>query len=211
VRTGPTAGLLLALLAPLCAEATTVLAQSFEELTRHADAVVRGTVGPQEAHWDAAHRRIYTYVEVRVVDRLKGAPTDIVLVRSPGGVAEGVGQRVEGSPAFEAGEQVILFLERAPDEPGVMQVSALAAGKIHLATSKLGELRASRDLRGISQYRLGSLDRKPRWRSSLWRTWGPLPTSWRGSGERSGRGRLDEGDRRAVPFVERRRVGHPVW
>jgi hypothetical protein len=77
-------------------------------------------------------------------------------------VAEGVGQRVEGSPVFHPGESVLLFLERAPDEPGVLQVSALAAGKVSLTRSRLGELRASRDLHGLMLYRSGSIDRTPR-------------------------------------------------
>jgi hypothetical protein len=69
---------------------------------------------------------------------------------------------VEGAPRFERGEDVILFLERSVDEPTVFQVSGFAAGKIRIEPSKFGGLRASRDLSGISQYRLGTIDRTPR-------------------------------------------------
>jgi hypothetical protein len=162
MRTRRKAAATLALFLPGAALASSVLQQSFEEMTAVSALVIRATVGASEAHWDPAHRRIFTYTEVRSDEELKGHASPVFLIRSPGGVAEGVGQRVEGSPVFHPGESVLLFLERAPDEPGVMQVSALAAGKVSLARSKLGELRASRDLRGLMSYRPGSIERTPR-------------------------------------------------
>lgn len=153
---------LVALVASFAAHATVVLQLTFEEMASRSVAVVRGIVGAQESHWDAAHRRIFTYAEIRVDEPLKGRVAPVILVRSPGGEAEGVGQRVEGTPHFTAGESVLLFLEAAPDEPAVHQVMALSAGKISLAPSKTGELRATRDLTGITQYALGSIDRQPR-------------------------------------------------
>ncbi|HEX4622402.1 MAG TPA: hypothetical protein VH208_12635, partial [Myxococcaceae bacterium] len=149
----------LAFLLPWGALGSAVLEQSFEQMTASSPLVVRGTVGASEAHWDPAHHRIFTYTEIRADEEIKGHASPVLLIRSPGGEAEGIGQRVEGSPVFRPGESVVLFLERAPDEPGVMQVAALAAGKVSLVRSKLGELRATRDLRGLMRYRPGSIDR----------------------------------------------------
>jgi hypothetical protein len=154
--------LALTILVPGASRATTILAQSWEEMTAKSDLIARGTAGASEAHWDPAHRRIFTYTEIRLDEEIKGHAGSMILVRSPGGVAEGLGQRVEGSPTFHSGEAVVLFLERAPDEPGVLQVAGLAAGKVTLAPSKLAGVRATRDLRGISQYRLGTGERTSR-------------------------------------------------
>jgi hypothetical protein len=154
--------LALTVAVPATSWATTILAQSFEQMTASSALVARATAGASEAHWDPGRHRIYTYTEMRIDEELKGHGPTVLLVRSPGGVAEGLGQRVEGSPAFQPGESVVLFLERSPDEPGVLQAMGLAAGKVNLTRSKLGELRATRDLRGISQYHLGSVDRSPR-------------------------------------------------
>jgi hypothetical protein len=162
MRTWGRGAVALALFIPWAALASSVLQQSFEEMTASSALVVRGTVGESEAHWDPAHRRIFTYTEIRAEEDLKGHASPLLLIRSPGGEAEGMGQRVEGSPVFRSGESVVLFLERAPDEPGVLQVAALAAGKVSLARSKLGELRATRDLRGLMLYRPGAIERAPR-------------------------------------------------
>jgi hypothetical protein len=151
----------LAFLTALSAQATAVLALSFEEMTARSTAVVRGTAGASEAHWDPTHRHLFTYTEIRADEILKGRAPAVMLVRSPGGEAEGLGQRVEGSPRFSPGEAVVVFLEPVADEPTTFQVMALAAGKVTLALSNTGEPRATRDLSGITPYALGSIDRQP--------------------------------------------------
>jgi hypothetical protein len=152
----------LAVVATAPAYATAVLALSFEQMTQRSAAVVRGTVGASESLWDAPHHRIFTYTEIRTDEALKGKVLPVVLVRSPGGVVGGTGQRVEGSPAFTSGESVVLFLEPVPGEPDALQVMALAAGKVTLGASRTGDVRATRDLSGISQYAMGAIDRQPR-------------------------------------------------
>lgn len=134
------------------AQAASVRAQSFEELTQSATLVVRAVVRTQHVAWDASHRRLHTYSELQVTDSLKGGSPAALVIRTVGGELNGVGQRVEGAPTFASGEQVVLFLEPAPDEAGVYLVSALAAGKVRLERRGAHDF-AVRDLRGLGMFR----------------------------------------------------------
>ncbi len=115
-----------------------------------APVIVRGQVGQREARWDDARRSIFTYSEIQVTEVIKGRASSTLLVRQPGGVVGEIGARVEGVAAFREGEQVVLFLEAAPDEPSVFGVWSLAAGKVSLEKNKLGEVRAIRRLDGLA-------------------------------------------------------------
>lgn len=139
------------LLVSSVAKATVVEGQSFEQMAAGAHAVVRATVGAQQARWDDGRRRINTYTELRVTEAIKGEVPTIILVRQPGGEVDGIGARVSGAARFHQGEDVVLFLEIPPDDRTVFVVRALTAGKVTLAP-KLGELRAFRDLRGVAFY-----------------------------------------------------------
>lgn len=141
----------LPLLLCASAQATLVISQTIEEMTHSSPVIVRGTVGQVQARWDEPGRKIWTYAELKVLEALKGEAPPVLLVRQPGGVVGPVGQHVEGVAKFAQGEEVLLFLEGAPDEPAVFGVWGLAAGKVTLKSER-GELRAERDLRGLSFY-----------------------------------------------------------
>ncbi len=136
------------------AQATVVVSQSIEEMARSAPLVVRGTVGQVQARW-GEDRRIWTYAEIRVEESLKGTAPAVLLVRQPGGVIGDIGMRVFGAAQFKTGEQVLLFLESPPDEPNVFHPMGLSAGKVSFEKSKVGEVRAVRDLRGLAFYERG--------------------------------------------------------
>src|SRR5688572_21456047 len=109
----------LAVLIAVAAQATVVVKLSWEELAAHATLIVRGTVGQQQVRWDDERRRIHTYTELVVADTLKGPRASTVLVRQPGGELAGIGQYFSGTARFREGEDVIVFLEPAKDEPKV--------------------------------------------------------------------------------------------
>jgi hypothetical protein len=136
--------------------ATVVVSQSIEEMAQGAKVIVEGRVGQIQARWDEAGSHISTYAEITLTRPLKGQATKTFLVKQPGGVVDGVGQYVSGAARFSPGEDVLLFLEPAADEPGVFIVYALAAGKFTFRPNALGELRAVRDLTGLSFYVLGA-------------------------------------------------------
>lgn len=137
------------LLAPLSAVATVVMALTMEELTSRSPLVVRGTVHRVDVQWSEGRHRIWTYAEVVVSETLKGAPRTTVLVKQPGGIIGDVGEHVSGAARFAPGEEVVLFLEPAVDEPGAFVPFSMAASKVTLSL-KGGKRLAVRDLSGIA-------------------------------------------------------------
>ncbi len=146
--------LLAAVLVALPAAATVVIAQTMEELARSSPLVARARVHQVQSSWNDKHTTIETWAEVELVDVLKGtAPVGTtLLIRNPGGVVGDIGAYAAGAPQFATGEDTLLFLEPARDDSNIWLVSALAAGKVTFAKTSLGDIRAKRDLRGITFY-----------------------------------------------------------
>ncbi len=138
----------LTALLPMVALATVVKTQSFEEMARVAPVVVRATVKSNQAAFGPEDHSIWTYTELALLDAMKGAAPSVLVVKQPGGVVGREGTRVEGTAKFAAGEEVILFLEPSPDEPGRWVVLGLAAGKVSLETVR-GERVAIRRTEGL--------------------------------------------------------------
>lgn len=132
------------------AHATVVRGASVEELATTSALIVRGTVVAQQARWDEGRRRIDTFTEVRTTEVLRGDAGASILVRQPGGVVGDIGAHVAGAAKFAIGDEVVLFLETPPDDATVFIVRGLALGSVKLQQNALGEIRATRDLRGIS-------------------------------------------------------------
>jgi hypothetical protein len=121
----------LALLSwPLLGLAAEVRGASVEALARSSDLVVRGLVERSTARWSDDGRRIFTFVEVRPTSSWKGRAPASVTVLVPGGVVGRIGQRVDGSPALEDGEEVVLFLRQG--EAATWRVQGLAQGKFRV-------------------------------------------------------------------------------
>jgi hypothetical protein len=118
---------------PLLGLAAEVRAASVEALARSSDLVVRGQVERRTARWSEDGRRIFTFVEVRPTSTWKGRAPATVTVLVPGGVVGRIGQRVDGSPAMEDGEEVVLFLRQA--ESATWRVQGLAQGKFRIEGS----------------------------------------------------------------------------
>lgn len=144
----PRLSLFFALLAGV-ASATVVVHETLDDMARRVPVVVRGTVARSVAGWDDERRRIWTWTEVVVTDRLKGKVGRVVLVKQPGGEVDGLGQAVAGAAKFREGEDCLLFLDAAPDEPGAYRVSGLAAGKVSFTQWK-GQAAAIRDTEGLA-------------------------------------------------------------
>ena len=136
-------------LASCAASATVVVFETIDTMARRVPVIVRGKVTRTVAGWDEPKRRIWTWTEVLVSDAIKGKPGAVVLVKQPGGEVEGIGQAVAGTASFREGEDCVLFLEPAPDEPTTFRVSGLAAGKV-LLTDWRGQPAAVRNTDGIS-------------------------------------------------------------
>lgn len=112
------------------ASATSMVPMSISALTERASTVVRVKVERSAGAWGPAQRHIYTYSEVEVSEVLRGEVQlgAQLLVRSLGGEIGGQGMRVPGAPRLVDGEDVVLFLQEAPKEPGVFRVVGMSQG-----------------------------------------------------------------------------------
>ena len=86
--------------------------QSTEQLVENSSDVIRGRVVSQISQWNETHTIIYTDVTIEITEIVFGSVTKgaTISVYVPGGIVNDTGLRVEHSPEFEDGEEVILFL-----------------------------------------------------------------------------------------------------
>lgn len=158
--------LVLALLAVAGAvEATTVVPVEDEDLVADSTAIVVGRVGAMESRWEPATRRLATDIRVTLDQVLKGdLPATEITIQQPGGQVGTLTGWVLGSPEFEPGEKVLLFLSQ--DRDGVLRVAHLFQGKFALLRDgETGDEFAVRDERpaGVDLL-VPDDDRRPRGR-----------------------------------------------
>jgi hypothetical protein len=109
---------LLLMLIDVPAVASTFLAMDLPELIAESDGVVRGEVLAVHSFWDPQHRVILTDAEIRIDERMLGKVGQVgrtVTVRTFGGEVGGYTVVAHGFPQFTAGDDLVLFLQRAPD------------------------------------------------------------------------------------------------
>ncbi|MFH0778017.1 MAG: hypothetical protein V2A71_05225 [Candidatus Eisenbacteria bacterium] len=128
---------LLLLLAPVLCSAVMTKATT-EQLTSSAATIAVADVVSTESRWGCEGSMIFTYVTLRVKDRLKGTEVEEIVVRVEGGEVDGIGLAVEDEPVFTEGEEVVVFLE-ASTEPEVMQVRGHHQGKFTVIDGKVME------------------------------------------------------------------------
>jgi hypothetical protein len=126
----------LLLLLSLPALATTMISLDVPSMAKSADAIVQGTVTSLQPRWTQDHHRIITDVRIEVTEAIKGAPPKTLVVMQPGGVVGDVGQRVAGTAQFEAGEEVVLFLEKRGAER--FAIVGMSQGKFRVERSSDG-------------------------------------------------------------------------
>jgi hypothetical protein len=92
-----------------------MLKMSLDELAAEADSIVIGTVESVTGSWNKDFTGIYTTVIISVENELKSDKKQSkVTIIVPGGEANGITQLVSDTPAFEPGEQAVLFLSELP-------------------------------------------------------------------------------------------------
>lgn len=98
----------LALALAGAAEASVLRAFTLSELRTRADTIVTGrVVGVRSVEVDGT---IETVARVRVLQQWRGEPGRTIRVRVPGGQTSDRRLLVPGAPAFERGEELLLFL-----------------------------------------------------------------------------------------------------
>jgi hypothetical protein len=92
---------------------------SLDELVTQADLIVMGCV--ESVKSEMVEGKIFSFATVSVTSKIKGEPEatqDQVVVRFPGGTLGDVAMKVEDSPDYKQGEEVLLFLKRIENQPG---------------------------------------------------------------------------------------------
>ncbi len=115
------------LLSVSLAGATTLVKMNFGDLARESDFIVIGTVTDIQGEWGPNHHFIHSNITIRVERALNGTTGNQIVLRNPGGIVAGVGQRAEGVAEFEIGERVMLFLTTWED--GTLKVLGYTQGK----------------------------------------------------------------------------------
>lgn len=120
------------------AYATTVVPMSVERLTALSSHVVVAHAVKSWSAWNAQHTMIETYTQFSVDTSLKGASTNTITVRQPGGSADGYTQHVSGVRPWTAGESAVLFLQPSMSNDGTFIVTGLMQGNFRVHHSASG-------------------------------------------------------------------------
>ncbi|HMD14420.1 MAG TPA: hypothetical protein VKI62_07340 [Bacteroidota bacterium] len=105
---------------------------STEQISQQADVIVVGKVGHLESEWNADKSRIQTRVTITVNDVVKGdAATQSVVVYTPGGEVDGVGEWYSHNAKFVNDEEVVVFAKK--DNRGLLRVASGQNGKFTIA------------------------------------------------------------------------------
>ncbi len=98
------------------AQATTVIAPSFDRLVEGSDYIVRATVKSITSDWRAnpakpGSRYIGSRVELDVSEVIKGSPPAPLVLELVGGKVGEEELSVDGAPRFKVGEETVLFVK----------------------------------------------------------------------------------------------------
>jgi hypothetical protein len=108
------------------AAASIVQALELPDLVQKADHIAVVDVVSLRSEWDAKHERIFSTVELKVVERWKGPgqPAEGHLtVIQPGGTVGDLTMTVTGLTSFTPGERAVVFLRGNPDNARLLGLS----------------------------------------------------------------------------------------
>lgn len=111
-------------------QAAIIQSKNLTEMTRDADAIVVGRVSAQWTAWDRDHRYIWTHTEVIVDESWKGGSQSRLTISELGGIVDGVGMSVAGTPLYQIGERVVIFARRMPT--GILRTASMSLGKLEI-------------------------------------------------------------------------------
>jgi hypothetical protein len=113
------------------ASATVMVEVTLEDMARDADAVVVGVVERTGVRMVMLPDGMepHSITRVRVRSWIKGSGGDSVVIDELGGVHAQGGMWIDGTPEYRTGEEVVVFLERRPDDPSLYRTYGMAQGK----------------------------------------------------------------------------------
>lgn len=107
--------------------ATQVVYKTPKQLGQESALVVQGKVGDVRSFWNAKRTKIFTETRIDIDQSYKGNASASVTLLQLGGVVDNVQVNVHGAVQWQAGEEVLLFLE--PYINGTFHVSGFSQGK----------------------------------------------------------------------------------
>ncbi|PYJ09279.1 MAG: hypothetical protein DMF06_10515 [Verrucomicrobia bacterium] len=130
--------LLLTVLAASSAQATTVIAPTFDQLVGDAELIFQGTVIEARSEWisQGAEREMVTYVTFDIKDAIKGAPGSNYTIRMLGGTIAGETREVADAPRFKAGDRDVVFVEHNGTQ--FIPLVGIMHGRFHVQTDASG-------------------------------------------------------------------------
>ncbi len=127
-------------LAPHVAHASTAVALSLEDLVDRSDTVVVGIARSKASRWEGGRIVTYTTVAVDTAVAGKAKAGEDVVVRTYGGVVDGIGQVTHGEANLPLGQPVVLFLRPLPAAAkaaaGTLSVTGMAQGALAVEVGK---------------------------------------------------------------------------
>jgi hypothetical protein len=115
------------------ANATTVVVPEDKDLVISARAIITGRIIDISCGMDSSHNMVYTYVKVRVNEVIKGSiTTREIVLKEPGGQIGDHYSVVPGSPQFNRGDDVLLYLDTWFD--GSLRVHQMFLGQFSIVT-----------------------------------------------------------------------------
>ena len=114
----------LILISACLVQATTVQRLSLEDMTKKSNSIVLGRVRASRVYWSG--NVILTTTTINVTETIKGQVSRDIEVTTVGGTVGDTTLHVSGMPAFQSGEDAVVFVEKS----GVFStVVGLAQGK----------------------------------------------------------------------------------
>ena len=113
----------LVLLITSLAQATTVERMDLDDLVSKSDKIVVGKISNSRTYWGGNGKIILTTYTVEVEESIKGQALRTVELTTIGGKIGNLELRVSGMPAFEKGENAVLFIENSGSYSTVVGLS----------------------------------------------------------------------------------------
>jgi hypothetical protein len=124
-------GCLLVIACSQAAQATTAVVPRDDEMVVESRAIVTGRVIGLSTSVDANTELVYTYIRLEVNSVLKGSiTTREIVLKELGGETRDRGTQIFGMPRFEAGQDVLVYLNTWPD--GALRVHQGFLGKFNI-------------------------------------------------------------------------------
>jgi hypothetical protein len=122
-----------------CANATTVIPPTFDELVAQAETIFEGVVTDVTSQWvgEGGQRHIVSYVTFNVADTLKGDAKQRYTIRMLGGTVDGETMAVSDAPKFKVGDKDILFVERNGSQ--FIPLVGIMHGRFHVKRDQRGQ------------------------------------------------------------------------